>query len=270
MIRYSTLMTFRTLRSASDESVARPHATALGRRLWVPVTEPSVNSSPSAHRSASADGRMSENGCMVDFRARAQRFVEERFPIAEASFLGGSAATGRATESSDLDILVVLPEQWKADSFVETTDYEGQLVEVFVYGRDALQNWLIKGREGRRPVLDKLIGEGIALTGGRAARDLIDGSRRVLDHGPADPDPAELGVRAYSLSAVLDDLVDVADPGERFALKATVWREAAELALLIRRRWLGTGKWLFRELLVGPDEFGLVAWQRAATIRMTF
>lgn len=203
---------------------------------------------------------MSENGWMADFRARAQRFVEERFPIAEAAFLGGSAATGRATESSDLDILVVLPEQWKADSFVETTDYEGQLVEVFVYGRDALQNWLVKGREGRRPVLDKLIGEGIALTGGRAARDLIDSSRRVLDQGPADPDPAELGVRAYSLSALLDDLVDVADPGERFTLKATVWREAAELALLIRRRWLGTGKWLFRELLVGPDEFGLVAW----------
>ena len=197
---------------------------------------------------------------MTDFAARAGRFVAEQFPTAEAAFLGGSAATEHATDSSDLDILVVLPGAWAGTAFVETTQFEGQLVEVFAYGRDALERWLEKGRADRRPVLDKLIGDGIPLTGGALAQSLSEDSSQVLREGPADPDQGELNARAYSLSAVLDDLVDAADSGERFVLSATTWREAAELALLVRRRWLGTGKWLLRELAIEPDEFGLVSW----------
>lgn len=197
---------------------------------------------------------------MTDFRARAARFVSEHFPLADAAFLGGSVTTAEATDSSDLDVLVVLPRRWSKAAFVETTRFEGQLVEVFAYGPDALPMWLERGRDQRRPVLDKLIGEGVPLTGGVVADSLGDDSRRVLREGPPEPDPAELRSRAYSLSAVLDDLVDATDVGERFVLTATAWREAAELALVVRRRWLGTGKWLLRELAADHDEFGLVSW----------
>lgn len=165
-----------------------------------------------------------------------------------------------ATDSSDLDILVVLPDQWSETAFVETTRFEGQLVEVFAYGSSALQLWLARGRSERRPVLDKLMGEGVPLLGGMAAESLGMQSRQVLRDGPGATDPAELRSRAYSLSAVLDDLVDATNNGERFVLTATAWKEAAELALVVRQRWLGTGKWLLRELAAGPDEFGLVAW----------
>lgn len=199
---------------------------------------------------------------MTVFTARAGRFVSEYFPLADAAFLGGSAATSDATASSDLDILVVLPGQWSNAAFVETSRFEGQLVEVFGYGPEALQLWLEKGRKERRPVLDKLIGEGVPLTGGAVADSLGDESRRALLAGPSEPDSVELRSRAYSLSALLDDLVDATDAGERFVLTSTAWREAAELALLLRRRWLGTGKWLLRELATGPDEFGLVSWAR--------
>lgn len=135
-------------------------------------------------------------------------------------------------------------------------------MEVFVYGPEALHLWLRKGREERRPVLDKLIGEGVPLTGGAVADSFGDESRRALLAGPSEPDSVELRSRAYSLSALLDDLVDATDAGERFVLMSTAWREAAELALLLRRRWLGTGKWLLRELAREPDEFGLVSWAR--------
>ncbi|WP_150460258.1 nucleotidyltransferase domain-containing protein [Nesterenkonia ebinurensis] len=64
----------------------------------------------------------------------ARSFVGVNFPQGRAAFLGGSAASGGATASSDLDILIVLPDEWSSTSFVETTTYEGQLVEAFVYG----------------------------------------------------------------------------------------------------------------------------------------
>lgn len=197
---------------------------------------------------------------MTDFVDRARRFVDECFPMALAAFLGGSASSGRATDSSDLDILVVLPAAWTDAAFVETSRFEGQLVEAFVYGRTALEDWLKKGRGQRRPVLDRLIGDGVVLEESDTATVLREKSRQVLVAGPPPGDPADLRARAYSLSAVLDDLADASGAGESYVLSGTVWREAAELALLLRRRWLGTGKWLFRELAAAPDEFGLVAW----------
>jgi hypothetical protein len=73
---------------------------------------------------------------------RARAFAAERFPSAGAAFLGDSTASGHAAESSDLDVLVVLPQEWADVSFVETTMFRGQLVEAFVYGRAALKGGL--------------------------------------------------------------------------------------------------------------------------------
>lgn len=182
------------------------------------------------------------------------------FPTAEAAFLGGSAATEWATESSDLDILVVLADRWSDTALVETTRFEGQLAEVFPYGGNALDVWLQKGRGERRPVLDRLIAEGIALTGSKTATVLVNNLKRVLADGPGSPEASERRTRAYSLSAVLDDLADSTDLAERYVLAATAWREAAELSLVVERRWLGTGKWLLRELTNSAEAFGLAAW----------
>lgn len=85
-------------------------------------------------------------------------------------------------------------------------------------------------------------------------------SRMVLDAGPRNMDLDQLSLRRYSLSGVVDDMEDCADPGGRAVLMATAWREAAELALLSTHCWIGTGKWLLRELRASGDLFGLAAW----------
>lgn len=205
---------------------------------------------------------------------RARAFVQQEFPQADAAFLGGSTAAGEATQSSDLDILIVLPEQWSPAAFVETTRFAGQLVEAFVYGPASLEVWLEKGRDDHRPVLDRLIAEGLPLTDNALTHDLGVRSREVLSAGPAVADPADLQRRAYSLSSLVDDLADrppgsradttgVPDAAETTVLAWTAWKEAAELALVTDRQWLGTGKWLVRGLLSQGDRHGLVAWAAA-------
>lgn len=143
---------------------------------------------------------------MTNFEERAWSFVQANYPQACAAFLGGSAASGEANELSDLDILVVLPDEWSSTSFVETTSHEGQLVEAFVYGRDALEIWLNKGRAEARPVLDRLIGQGVPLVQGDVAESLATASRMILDAGPETTDPHQMRLRRYSLSALVDDL----------------------------------------------------------------
>lgn len=196
---------------------------------------------------------------------RARAFVAREFPQAVAAFLGGSAATGEATPTSDLDVLIVLPAPWEDAAFVETTRHDGQLVEAFVYGRSALPEWLARGRAQHRPVLDRLIAEGLPVTDNALTRTLALASRQVLEAKECTVDEDETRRRRYGLSAALDDLLDRlggegADPGETTVLTWAVWREAAELSLLTSHRWLGTGKWLVRELRRGGDAAGLAAW----------
>lgn len=196
---------------------------------------------------------------MDEFEARARSFVRARFPMARAAFLGGSAGAGAATTTSDLDILIVLPEEWAEVSFVETTRFDGQLVEAFVYGPVALDSWLRVGRDDVRPVLDRLIADGVSLIPGGLAESLTAESRAILMAGSA-ADAHQLDLRRYGLSALVDDLADSTDPAERRAVMAAAWREAAELALVAEGRWLGTGKWLIRELRAAGEPFGLAAY----------
>ncbi|QDO87298.1 nucleotidyltransferase domain-containing protein [Ornithinimicrobium ciconiae] len=210
--------------------------------------------------------------------ARARAFLRQEFPGAEAAFLGGSAATGAATPGSDLDVLVVLPEHWSPVAFVETSRFDGQLVEAFVYGPASLRVWLEKGRAAHRPVLDRLVAEGIPLTDNGLTHELAAQSVAVLAAGPSAPDSEEVHRRLYSLSSAVDDLADRGsqaaraaprpsaplDPAETAVLAWTVWREAAELALVADRQWLGTGKWLVRELRRHGDRYGLLSWADAS------
>ena len=61
-------------------------------------------------------------------------------------------------------------------------------------------------------------------------------------------------------SALVDDLSGAVDPAERFAIAASAWREAGELALVGAGHWLGTDKWLIRELRTTDDRYALVTW----------
>lgn len=197
---------------------------------------------------------------MADYVARAEAFVSEEFPRAEMAFLGGSAAVGAATASSDLDVLILLPDHWADAAFVETTSFRGQIVEAFVYGRQGLEQWRERDREARRPVLDRMLAEGVVLRGDEVAAAVASQSRQALAAGPPPLSQEEGRLRAYALSADLDDLADVIDVGEQRVIMTQVWRSAVQLALMLDGRWLGEGKWLLRELRRGADRFGLAAW----------
>ena len=95
-------------------------------------------------------------------RAAARTYIEENHPGAAASLLGGSAASGTATSTSDLDIAVLYPNGHS--NYAETTLFRGWLVEASVHTPDSLQFWYQREAEVRRPVLAELCAAGILLT----------------------------------------------------------------------------------------------------------
>ncbi|WP_432503335.1 nucleotidyltransferase domain-containing protein [Kineococcus arenarius] len=161
--------------------------------------------------------------------------------------LAGSSARGRATPTSDLDVVLVLPGHGR--SFRRTLRHEGRLAEVFAYTPDELLRWWDVDAATSRCTLVHMCATGVLLRGEQDGGPVVqEQARAFLAAGPPAVDDDELAARRYRLTAGVDDLRDAADAGERQVLAAEVLLEAAQLHLLARRQWLGSGKWLLRRL----------------------
>lgn len=194
----------------------------------------------------------------------AQRLVSERFPTAIAAFLAGSVLSSRRTETSDLDIVVVLA--GLPAPFRETLRIFGWVVELFVQTPTSLEHYWHLEAEEWRSILLRMCADGYVLeTAGTAAADIqAEATNRLAAGPPAVPDAKLLWLR-YSLTDLLDDLRGATDLAELALISAALLNTAGELLLLSHSRWLGSGKSLARQLAdLDPDFLeGLVTGQRA-------
>lgn len=63
--------------------------------------------------------------------AQALRLIASRYPQALGAILGGSAAQGRATPTSDLDVAILLPDSDTGRR--EVIRHDGRLAELFLH-----------------------------------------------------------------------------------------------------------------------------------------
>jgi hypothetical protein len=183
----------------------------------------------------------------MDPEADARALVTERFPAARAAFLGAGVLSAHRTPTSDLDIVIVAagPPMPYRESLIWRT----WPVELFVQHASTIGTWFAKDRARRRPTLARMCADGVILTDADGTATAVrDQASEVLAAGPPPLEPAELDRRRYGLTDLLDDLAGSSDPGETAVICWCVLREASELALLICGSWLGSGKWLLREL----------------------
>jgi predicted nucleotidyltransferase len=196
---------------------------------------------------------------------RPREILDTRFPDAVGGLVAGSTARGDDTPSSDLDLIVLL--SGRPAPMRRTERVQGRLVEFFVHTEESFVAFIDRERRLCRSPLLHMCAHGLIICDhdGRLAwlRDL---ARDRWAAGPARLTDDELEDRRYRLTALLDDLADETNPADRAALAAAVFTDVADLALVSRGRWSGTGRWLTRRLReVDPDLSGnLVAGVRAA------
>ncbi|MFE0463387.1 nucleotidyltransferase domain-containing protein [Kitasatospora sp. NPDC058965] len=190
-----------------------------------------------------------------DLIDQARRLAAARFPDALAVVLGGSAAAGRATASSDLDLAVLVPDG--GESLRETVRFEGRLAELFVHTRAGLAEIFAADVASRRAVMQSIYADGLALHDpsgdGAAARD-----RAAADllAGPPALGADAVEAKRYGLTDLLLDLADRQDPDEALAIGAAALGTATELLCDHHRAWVGGGKWLPRRLRAADPELG--------------
>jgi hypothetical protein len=176
----------------------------------------------------------------------ARALVSERFPAALAAFLGPGVLSSRRTATSDLDIVVVLA--GPPAPYRESLRWRGWPAETFVHDRESLDLFFAKDTARRRPTLARMCADGAELVDAGAAAEVQERAQAVLAAGPPAATDTELEERRYGLTDLLDDLAGSSEPGETAVIGWHVWVATAELALIQAGAWLGSGKWLVREL----------------------
>jgi Nucleotidyltransferase domain len=163
--------------------------------------------------------------------AVATTFVEHSFPAARAAVLAGSVVAGRATQTSDLDIVVVTDDDkapWRGSDLVS-----GWPVEYFVHTQMTMSAFLEKDVRLRRPAMLRMWSEGVLLldldgTGSTIRRR----ARELFARGYLAPRPEELRKLRYQVTDLLADLEGDAAGPESFFIAPTLAFALCHLKLL--------------------------------------
>jgi predicted nucleotidyltransferase len=189
----------------------------------------------------------------------ATRALALRYPDATAAFVAGSIMRGEGTELSDIDCVVLYDHLANArrESFV----FEGFPVEAFVHDPQMLRWFMDDDAASGRPCIVHMVAEG-RLIGPRVANAMPLKSEAVakLAEGPKRLEGEQLDALRYAISDQLDDLRGTRSVAAMRAIGAQLYKSAADLILLGRGHWTGSGKWIPR-LIEAVDPI----WRGAST-----
>ncbi len=193
--------------------------------------------------------------------AAAEAVLNERYPAARFALAAGSIVRGEGVAGSDIDLVVVfdhLDAAWR-ESFMAY----GFPVEAFVHDIETL-NWFSDSDIATgRPEIVQMVAEGVAFgrdqEGAEAARAR---ALSLLALGPPPLERERLDDLRYAVTDLCDDLRGVRHEAELRAIAAALYRPLADLILLGRGCWTGSGKWGPR-LIAGMDPALAEAFDRA-------
>ena len=193
--------------------------------------------------------------------AAAETIVAERYPAARFGLAAGSLMRGEGVAGSDIDLVVVferLEAAWR-ESFTAC----GFPVEAFVHDTETL-NWFIDADiAAGRPAIVQMIAEGVAVGSDlAAAEDARHKAAALLALGPPPLDGERLEQLRYAITDLCDDLRGARPLDEVRAIAAALYQPVADLILLGRGRWTGSGKWAPR-LIARADPALALLFDRA-------
>lgn len=179
----------------------------------------------------------------------ANAIAKERYPAADLVILTGSVSIGRATPTSDLDIVVVSMEDDEAP-YRESFTALGWPAEGFVHTPDSVRSFIRMELADRECWMARMVSSGLVIRDpGKLADVLRAEAQAVIDAGPPPASEEELRNRRHGVTDLLDDVRGDPDGDETLLTAASLPTEVAALHLTISGAWLGgTGKWLLREL----------------------
>ncbi|WZX99135.1 nucleotidyltransferase domain-containing protein [Bacillus sp. FSL W7-1360] len=189
----------------------------------------------------------------VAAKEAATQFVSQHFPHCYGAILAGSAVTGQATATSDLDM--VLFEEDAQSSYRESLVAYGWPVEVFVHNLHSYKEYFASDVKRAMPSLPMMIAHGLVLKGASELAPIRAEAQNILTGGPAAWSVEEVRAKRYFITDVLDDFIGCHNKGEAICSAQLLFTRLAEFVLRTNRCWIGDGKWLLRALRKYDEPF---------------
>lgn len=176
----------------------------------------------------------------------AKRFVMERFPDCILAVLGGSANTTKYDQASDLDILVVLPDE--SDLFRKVLSYSGWLVECTMLTLSDYRDRLDECIQVANPALQRLLTEGAILVQSEVGSAIIREAAADIAYGPMPWSAGEKDHVRYMISDKIMDLNGDVEKVEKWFIVSKLLLLISEFILRSNGQWIADGKHLCRKL----------------------
>ena len=171
----------------------------------------------------------------------------ERYAGARVIFLAGSVMRGEATETSDLDIVVVF--ESLPNAYREAFTFGGWPVEVFVHDTETLRRFFDADRRRGLPALMRMVIEGTEVPEAcELSAELKRTASEVYEAGPPQLDADEMRLRRYRLTDWVDDIRFPRSDEELVASGASLYQDAADFFFRSRGLWSAHSKTIPRRL----------------------
>ena len=179
--------------------------------------------------------------------AAARAVVSTRYTDAKFAFVAGSIVRGEGTTLSDIDLVILYDhiEAARRESF----SFGGFPVEAFVHDPETLRWFMNQDVECGRPSMVNMVAEGriVGPNSGDAEALQMEAAAR-LANGPPRLSAERLDALRYAITDAIDDLRGERTDPEVLAIGTGLYQSVADLVLLGRGRWTGSGKWIPRLL----------------------
>ncbi|WP_088040984.1 nucleotidyltransferase domain-containing protein [Bacillus sp. EAC] len=178
-------------------------------------------------------------------REAAIKFIESEFPSCLGAILSGSVIRGDYTETSDLDLIII---ENRPNAYRESLIKFDWKIEVFVYDHISYKSFFESDIKRARPSIIRMIAEGITLKNHPILENIIIEAKQLLKSGPDKWDEQTVASKHYFLSDVFEDFIGSTNKYELICIANTLLERLAEFILRTNNCWIGSSKWIYREL----------------------
>ncbi len=182
-----------------------------------------------------------------DAEQLAKRVLTERYPNADSGFAAGSLVRGGATETSDLDLVVLFNRL--ANAYRESFVFNGTPVEAFVHDPETLRAFFGKDvKAGKSATLTMVVEGRIVGFRPEPAEAMKAEAQVILARGPPPLDRGALDHFRYGITSRVEDLRDQRPWPEVVATGVWLHLALADFVLRANGRWAAAAKWVPRAL----------------------
>jgi hypothetical protein len=176
----------------------------------------------------------------------AKQFVNKYFPSCQGALLAGSVVRGEATETSDLDIIIF--DDNTLSSFRQSIIDFNWAIEVFVHNLSSYKYFFESDYQKARPSLQRMVSEGLIIKDNGVIEKVKDEADKILREGPEKWSFEVIKIKRYFITDALDDFIGSNNRAEELMIANTLADLVQEFILRTNGCWIGSSKWVIREL----------------------